>query len=64
MLTLPKVGCPPHRGSSETSGPMFSSPFATELEFRGAKPIQIDGDFVGGGPARITAVADFAQLIT
>ena len=36
---------------------------ATELEFRGAKPIQIDGDFVGCGPARITAVADFAQLI-
>ena len=36
---------------------------ATELEFRGAKPIQIDGDFVGRGPARITAVADFAQLI-
>ena len=36
---------------------------ATELELRGAKPIQIDGDFVGRGPARITAVADFAQLI-
>jgi diacylglycerol kinase (ATP) len=36
---------------------------ATEVEFRGAKPIQIDGDFVGCGPARITAVADFAQLI-
>jgi diacylglycerol kinase family enzyme len=36
---------------------------ATELELRGAKPIQIDGDFVGHGPARITAVADFAQLI-
>ena len=36
---------------------------ATEIELRGAKPIQIDGDFVGHGPARITAVADFAQLI-
>jgi diacylglycerol kinase (ATP) len=36
---------------------------ATELELRGDKPIQIDGDFVGCGPARITAVADFAQLI-
>ncbi len=36
---------------------------ATEIELRGAKPIQIDGDFVGRGPARITAVADFAQLI-
>jgi diacylglycerol kinase family enzyme len=36
---------------------------ATEIEFLGVKPIQIDGDFVGHGPARITAVADFAQLI-
>ncbi|MDR3580403.1 MAG: diacylglycerol kinase family protein [Oryzomonas sp.] len=36
---------------------------AAELEFRGTKAIQIDGDFVGYGPARITAVADFAQLI-
>lgn len=36
---------------------------ATELELRGAKPIQIDGDFVGHGPARITAVGDFAQII-
>jgi diacylglycerol kinase (ATP) len=37
---------------------------AAEVEFRGAKPIQIDGDYVGCGPARIAAVADFAQLIT
>ena len=37
---------------------------ATEVEFRGAKPIQIDGDYVGHGPARITAVTDFARLIT
>ncbi|KAA0892133.1 diacylglycerol/lipid kinase family protein [Oryzomonas rubra] len=36
---------------------------ATEIELRGAKPIQLDGDFVGHGPARITAVADFARLI-
>ena len=36
---------------------------ATDLELRGTKPIQIDGDFVGHGPARITAVADFAHLI-
>jgi len=36
---------------------------ATELELPGTKPIQIDGDFVGHGPARITSVADFAHLI-
>ena len=36
---------------------------ATEVELLGTRPIQIDGDFVGRGPARITAVADFAQLI-
>ncbi|GFE62457.1 diacylglycerol kinase family protein [Geobacter sp. AOG2] len=36
---------------------------ATEVELRGTKPIQLDGDFVGHGPARITAVADFARLI-
>ncbi|QEM67130.1 diacylglycerol kinase family lipid kinase [Geobacter sp. FeAm09] len=36
---------------------------ATEIELRGTKPIQLDGDFVGHGPARITAVADFARLI-
>lgn len=33
------------------------------LEIRGRKPIQIDGDFVGYGPAGITAVADFARII-
>lgn len=33
------------------------------LEIRGRRPIQIDGDFVGYGPARVTAVADFARII-
>ncbi|MEI6208538.1 MAG: diacylglycerol kinase family protein [Desulfuromonadales bacterium] len=33
------------------------------LEVRGIKPIQIDGDFVGYSPARITAVPDFARII-
>lgn len=36
---------------------------ATELEIRGNKPIQMDGDFVGYGPARLRAVADFAQIV-
>lgn len=36
---------------------------AREIELRGGKPIQIDGDFIGHGPARITAVEDFVQII-
>ena len=33
------------------------------FEVRGRLPIQIDGDFVGYGPARISALADFAKII-
>ena len=36
---------------------------ATDLEIRGIKPIQVDGDFLGYGPARLRAVADFAQIV-
>jgi diacylglycerol kinase family enzyme len=36
---------------------------SAELEIRGAKPIQIDGDYLGTGPARITAVGEFARII-
>lgn len=36
---------------------------ATEVEIHGAKPIQVDGDFVGYGPARLRVVADFAQIV-
>ncbi len=36
---------------------------ATEVEIRGAKPIQVDGDFVGYGPARLRVVAGFAQIV-
>jgi len=36
---------------------------ASEVEILGGKPIQIDGDFVGYGPARLTALADFARII-
>jgi len=34
-----------------------------EVEILGRKPIQIDGDFVGYGPARISAVANFASIV-
>ena len=33
------------------------------FEVRGRGPIQIDGDFVGYGPARISGLADFARII-
>ncbi len=33
------------------------------FEIRGTHPIQIDGDFVGYGPARILEFADFARVI-
>jgi diacylglycerol kinase family enzyme len=34
-----------------------------ELEIRGNKPIQIDGDFIGYAPARVTTIRDFARII-
>jgi diacylglycerol kinase family enzyme len=33
------------------------------FEISGKHPIQIDGDFVGYGPARITECIDFARII-
>lgn len=33
------------------------------FEVRGNHPIQIDGDFIGYGPARISTCADFARII-
>jgi diacylglycerol kinase family enzyme len=49
-------------GKADTSNEMVRIP-ADGLEVRGIKPIQIDGDFVGYSPARITAVPDFARII-
>ena len=50
------------RGNSDTSSERIRIP-ADGLEIRGTKPIQIDGDFVGYSPARITSVPDFARII-
>jgi diacylglycerol kinase family enzyme len=36
---------------------------AANIEILGAKAIQIDGDFIGHGPARIRTEPDFAQII-
>jgi diacylglycerol kinase (ATP) len=50
------------RGRVECSRDMIRM-VSCEVEIRGSKPIQIDGDFVGYGPARMTVVADFARII-
>ena len=50
------------RGKSDISSECIRIP-ADGLEIHGTKPIQIDGDFVGYSPARITAVPDFARII-
>jgi diacylglycerol kinase family enzyme len=36
---------------------------AREVEIQGVKPVQIDGDFIGYTPARLTTIADFARLV-
>jgi diacylglycerol kinase family enzyme len=36
---------------------------AKEIEIGGVKPIQIDGDFVGYGPATVKMESDFARII-
>jgi len=50
------------RGKADISSELVRIP-ADGLEIRGTKPIQIDGDFVGYSPARITTVHDFARII-
>lgn len=36
---------------------------AAGYEIRGVKPLQIDGDFIGYSPARVTSLTDFARII-
>jgi diacylglycerol kinase family enzyme len=50
------------RGRADTSSERIPVP-ADGLEIRGTKPIQIDGDFIGYSPARITSIPDFARII-
>lgn len=35
----------------------------SDCEVQGTKPVQIDGDFIGYSPARVTTLADFARII-
>lgn len=50
------------RGNVAKNGDLMRIPVAG-LEIRGRRPIQVDGDFVGYAPARVTAVADFARIV-
>ncbi len=49
-------------GNAQASKELFSLS-AAELTIDGSKPIQIDGDFIGYGPARIFEINDFARMI-
>ena len=50
------------RGRAESSKHLTSIHSST-FDVCGTQPIQIDGDFVGYGPARISELADFAKII-
>jgi diacylglycerol kinase (ATP) len=50
------------RGKADTINDHIRIPIEG-LKIRGRKPIQIDGDFIGYSPARITAEPDFARII-
>jgi diacylglycerol kinase family enzyme len=50
------------RGRSGTSRGLIRI-HSSSFEIRGEGPIQIDGDFVGYGPAHISELADFARII-
>jgi diacylglycerol kinase (ATP) len=49
-------------GTTHQSGNMIRLS-ASAIEIRGTKAIQIDGDFIGHGPARISTEPDFARII-
>jgi diacylglycerol kinase (ATP) len=50
------------RGTKSQSLNLIRLP-ASRMEIRGTKAIQIDGDFIGHGPARISTEPDFARII-
>lgn len=50
------------RGRAETNMNMVRI-HSSSFEVQGKQPIQIDGDFIGYGPARISELADFAKII-
>jgi diacylglycerol kinase family enzyme len=50
------------RNKAETNKDLIRIQSST-FEIRGKRPIQIDGDFIGYGPARISELANFARII-
>jgi len=50
------------RGAIAGNGNLLRIP-ADSLEIRGKTPIQIDGDFIGYGPAVLTSLPGFARII-
>lgn len=60
--TYVRIGADLFNGTSQRSGNLLRLPVSS-MEIRGTKAIQIDGDFIGHGPARISTEADFARII-
>jgi YegS/Rv2252/BmrU family lipid kinase len=50
------------RGRAETNRNIVRI-HSSSFEVQGRQPIQIDGDFIGYGPARISGLVDFARII-
>jgi diacylglycerol kinase family enzyme len=51
------------RGNTVASNHELIRLSAADTTIEGTKPIQIDGDFIGYGPARISEINDFARMI-
>jgi diacylglycerol kinase family enzyme len=49
-------------GSAQTSRQLLRIT-AREVEIRGIKPVQVDGDYIGYTPARFTVLEDFARIV-
>jgi len=50
------------RGKAGENRDLIRLPVTT-IRIKGKKPIQIDGDFIGYGPAQLSALPDFARII-
>lgn len=50
------------RGKAGANRDLIRLPVTT-IRIKGKKPIQIDGDFIGYGPAQLSALPDFARII-
>ncbi len=50
------------RGNTVLNRDLVRLPVTT-IRIKGKKPIQIDGDFIGYGPAQLSALPDFARII-